>query len=174
METDFIKIRKDRVGALIGKEGRTKCFIEKKAKVKLKISEDGGVELRSEDGLALWRAKEVVKAVGRGFNPTVAMRLTSIDYSLLIIDLDKLFNGKDNEVRRIKARVIGEDGRAREALEQLSNSKIVVLGKTITVIATEEEMPIIEKALNMMINGASHASAYQMLEGERRNMRKGL
>src|SRR3990172_10337168 len=76
----FVRIPKERVGVLIGPEGKVKRDIEEKLQVKLTIeSEAGGVEItldeKANDPSVLFRAKDTVTAIGRGFSPEEAFRL---------------------------------------------------------------------------------------------------
>ena len=65
-----VKIPKERVAVLIGIKGETKRQIEQATQVKMDIdSEEGDVVITGDDGLALFSAREVIKAIGRGFNP---------------------------------------------------------------------------------------------------------
>ena len=68
----FIKIPKERVGVVIGPEGRTKKSIEDKLSVELQIDgEAGDVNIVMKEGATdpsmLFSAKDVVTALGRGF-----------------------------------------------------------------------------------------------------------
>jgi ribosomal RNA assembly protein len=76
---EYTKIPKDRVGALIGKSGETKAFIERKAKVRIKVdSETGEVSISERfksDPLHVWVARDIVSAIGRGFSPEKALML---------------------------------------------------------------------------------------------------
>jgi len=163
---EYIKVPKDRIGALVGKGGQTKAMLQKRCKVKLDIGKDGGVSILSpeEDGLKEWKALDIVKAVGRGFNPKYAMVLLKEDRVLSIINLYDLLNHKESDMRRIKARIIGEEGKARKTLERLTNTKISVYGKTVSIIGSEEGVRATEKAIQMIIDGARHAAVYRFLE----------
>jgi ribosomal RNA assembly protein len=173
---EFVIIPKDRVGALVGKEGRTKAMLEKKGKVKLDISSDGNVSIVSpeEDGLREWSALEAVKAVGRGFNPKIAMNLYKEDYVLSIINLYEILKQKDSELKRIKSRIIGEGGKARNILERLTSTKIVVYGKTVSIIGLEADVELAERAIQMIIDGSRHPNVYKFLEREGAGRRLGL
>ncbi len=74
---DFVyelKIPKERVAVLIGKEGSVKEDIESSTKTKIKVdSKEGDVFISGEDGLGMYNAKEVIIAVGRGINPETAL-----------------------------------------------------------------------------------------------------
>jgi len=89
-----MKIPKDRVGALIGKKGEIKKYIEDKAKIRLDIdSQTGDVALIGEDSVALYETKNIIAAIGRGFAPEVAFQLFNQDNVLEIVDIND-FSGK--------------------------------------------------------------------------------
>lgn len=174
MEAEYLKIPGDRVGVLIGKGGETKKLVEKKAGVDLDITHEGSVTIKCEDGLKLWTGRDIVKAIGRGFNPKYALNLSKEGYALTIFNLDEIFHGRESDIRRVKSRIIGEDGKARRTMETLSDSKISVYGKTVSVIAREEDMDAIEEALKMLMDGAHHAKVYTFLEGAHKEKKPGL
>ena len=62
-----LRIPKDRIGVLVGPGGQIKRAIEREAKVRLEIdSKEGEVTISSDDGLNIFIAKEVVRAISRG------------------------------------------------------------------------------------------------------------
>ena len=69
----LIRIPEDRVGVLICKSGKTKSQIEERCSVKLDIdSKNGEVEVSGKmvDGqFHIFKALEIVTAIGRGFSP---------------------------------------------------------------------------------------------------------
>ena len=107
---EVLKIPKDRIGVLVGKKGETKNKIEKELGVEIDIDEDGEITVFSteeqKDPLATWKARDIIRAIGRGFNPEKALKLVSDDYILEIIDITD-YAHSDNAIRRLKGRVIG-------------------------------------------------------------------
>ncbi len=151
---------------MVGKEGRTKAMLQKKCGVRLDIDHEGSVSIVSpeEDGLKEWKAKDVVKAIGRGFNPKYAIRLLKEGYMVSVLNLYEMLDHKQSDVKRIKARIIGEGGKARKTLETLTSTKISVYGKTVSIIGKEPDVKAAENGINMLIGGARHASVYSFLE----------
>ena len=75
-----LKIPKERIAVLIGKKGETKKKIEETTNLKLDIdSKEGEVVISGTDSLALFTAKENLPAIGRGFNPDVALLILKND-----------------------------------------------------------------------------------------------
>ena len=101
-ETDYLKIPQNRIGALIGNKGDVKKSIEKATETILDIdSEDGTVYITPQenmsDPLGVWNANHIVKAVARGFNPEVALKLVDDDIYLEVIKLP-LYIGKSKNI----------------------------------------------------------------------------
>ena len=163
-----LKIPKERVAVLIGVNGKIKKEIEEKTQTKLEIDSDAGeVFIDGEDGLSVFNAKEVVQAIGRGFNPKIAMMILKGDHVFEIINI-KDFGKTQNAVQRLKGRVIGEDGRSRKTIEDLTESYISVYGKTISIIGEPESCADAKQAIISILRGAPHSSVYKWLEKKRK------
>ena len=166
-----MKIPKERIAVLIGTEGETKRKIEDSCSVRLDInSEEGDVFISGKDALMIFGAKEVVKAVGRGFNPEIALLLLKVDYSLEIISLKDIAKNK-NSLKRIKGRIIGSEGKTRRVIEELMQCSVSVYGKTISLIGRDENVSIAKRAVEMIIEGSPHSSVYRFLEKKRKDMK---
>ncbi len=174
----FVKIPKDRIGALIGPEGRVKERLEKQLGIEISVdSESGDVTLtlmpNMEDPSMLFRAKEVVTAIGRGFAPERAFRLVQDENALLqVIDLRELFGRSPSDIERIKGRVIGQEGKTRRIIEELTDADVSVYGHTVSIIAGAEEMDIAREAIRMLLEGRQHSSVYRFLHVKRRELKK--
>ncbi|ADG13388.1 KH domain protein [Methanocaldococcus infernus ME] len=171
---EIIKVPKDRIGVLIGKGGEVKKRIEDELKVKIKIDADGTVTIYSknnEDPLALWKAKDIVKAIARGFNPEIALRLLSDDYVLEIINIED-YAKSENSLRRLKGRVIGKEGKSRRYIEELTGASVSVYGKTVSIVGEADQVQIAKEAVEMLLRGASHSRTYKFLERERQKLKE--
>jgi len=174
----FLRIPKERVGVLIGPEGRTKESIEEKLSVELQIDgEAGDVTLtlakNVEDPTLLFKAKDVVTAIGRGFSPEHAFRLIRDEESALdIIDLRTIFGKSESDIRRIKGRIIGMDGKTRRIIEELTDTNICVYGHTVGIIGNIEQAQAAREAVQMLISGSLHSTVYRFLHRKRRELKK--
>jgi ribosomal RNA assembly protein len=174
----FAKIPKDRIGALIGPDGQVKENIEKKLNVELTIdSETGDVTITlakdGEDPSLLFRAKEVVTAIGRGFAPDRAFRLIRDEDAVLeVIDLRELFGRSMSELQRVKGRIIGQEGKTRRIIEELTEADVSVHGHTVAIIANMEQMDIAREAVQMLLRGSLHSTVYRFLHRKRRELKK--
>ncbi len=171
---EHIKVPQDRIGAIIGVEGNVKKVIEEKTGATLEVdSESGTVVIESEgDPIKALKAAEVIKAIARGFSPEKALRLLDVeDLALDIIDLSAITDSPA-DLKRIKGRIIGRNGKTREVIEQMSGSKISVYGKTISIIGDAEQQATTREAINMLLDGAPHGAVYGYLEKRRRELKR--
>jgi len=168
----LIRIPNDRIAVLIGKSGNVKSKIEELCHVSLDIDgETGEVFITSGDNVEKiqpFKAMEIVTAIGRGFSPENAMTLLQGENVLHIIDLRE-FAGKSNaNIERIKGRIIGEGGRARRNMENLSGTHISVYGKTVSIIGDASKLRLAVDAIYSISSGSMHGAVYTKLESANR------
>jgi len=157
-----VKIPKDRIAVLIGKKGEVKKQLEKTTKTKIEIdSKEGEIRITGTDAINLYTTKEIIRAIARGFNPEIAQRLLKQDYGLEIIPIEAK-NKIDME--RIRGRLIGEEGKSRKIIENLTATKISIYGKTVSIIGTFEGIDLARRAVKMLIGGSPHSNVFKMLE----------
>ena len=167
-----MKIPKDSVAVLIGKSGAIKKQLEENTKSKIKVdSEEGDVFVSGEDAILLFSAREIIKAIGRGFNPEIAMLLMQQDYMFEVIDLMDYAPTK-RHLLRLKGRVIGQNGKSRRIIEEMTETYLCVYGKTISLIGPPEGTSIARKAVESLLDGSPHSNVYKWLEGKRKEMKK--
>jgi ribosomal RNA assembly protein len=174
----YIKIPGDRIGALVGPDGTVKNVIERRLSVDLQVdSETGTVQITvppaAEDPTVLFRAKEVVTAIGRGFAPEHAFRLLDDDEIMFeMIDLRETVGRSPSDLKRLKGRVIGKEGKTRRIIEELSEANISVYGHTISIIGYPDQSAIAREAVRMLIRGSLHGTVYRFLHKKRRELKK--
>jgi ribosomal RNA assembly protein len=174
----FTRIPKDRIGALIGPEGKVKQAIEKRLRVELTVdSETGDVTIKlapkSDDPSLLFRAQEVITAIGRGFAPERAFRLIDDEELLLeVIDLREMFGTSQSELQRVKGRLIGQEGKTRRLIEELTEADVSIHGHTVTIIAGIDQMEVAREAIKMILRGSMHSTVYRYLHRKRRELKK--
>lgn len=118
-----------------------------------------------------YNAKNVILAFGRGFELEKAWKLLSEEYFLQQIDLRDVFRNKE-QMARIKSRLIGTEGRAKEYIESVSGADMAVYGGYVSTIGRIEEVKVADAAIQIIIDGGTHKTAYAVMEKERRKMRE--
>jgi ribosomal RNA assembly protein len=170
---EVIKIPLDRVAVLVGPKGSIKELIEQKSTTAINIeSSSGTVEIMdAKDPIRGLRAREVVHAIARGFSPEKAMKL--FDDDNLMFETTDLSNIARNEkdMERLKGRIIGRAGKTREVFEDLTNVRISVYGKTISIIGYPEQNAVARAGIDMLLKGSTHGPVYKFLEKKRTDLK---
>jgi ribosomal RNA assembly protein len=172
-----VKIPQDRIGVLIGAGGETMREIEERAEVRLDIdSEEGSVRVEMVgDPVVGLKGPDIVKAIGRGFAPEDALRLLDDDMMMFdVIDISAVSRNK-NDLKRHKGRLIGEGGRTRELMEDLTGASVTIYGSTLGVIGGPQQVEAVREAAEMLLDGAPHGAVYSFLERKRNELKhKGM
>lgn len=162
---EIVRIPEERVGELMGKDGENKKRIEEHYGVKITVKDEGEVTIEGE-GADTFFAKDVVKAIGRGFSIDEAVKLFKDDCLFHVIDLkDQL--SSDNARKRMKGRVIGEKGKIKKEIENATDSSICIYGHTIAVIAPDDTMEFAKEAIFKILDGAPHTTVLNYLRAVR-------
>lgn len=172
---EHIRVPQERIAVIVGPKGITKELIEEKSTATLNIdSESGDVEIRDpKDALKGMRAREIVQAIARGFNPEKALKLfENEDLMFETIDLSNIAR-TEKDLERIRGRIIGSDGKTRDLFEDMTNISISVYGKTVSLIGYPEQNRVARKGINMLLEGAAHGPVYAFLEKKRSELKRG-
>jgi len=169
MNEEYVKVPHERLAVIIGTDGETKALIEETMDVDLLVdTEDSSVRIVSrpttEDPLAVWKGRDIVKAIARGINPEKALRLRDDGVIVEIIDISEAVGESKNTQQRLKGRVIGAEGRTRSLIESLTGVTLSIYGKTIAILGTYEEVNDAKRAVDMLLSGKPHSGVYRFLE----------
>lgn len=158
---DFVRIPEERL-KFLRKNKKLREQLEKLSETKIKL--DHEVSIESEDPLKILRVKQVVQAFGRGFDFVSVLNLLDEDFYLESINI-KEFSGKSRtRLKTLKGRVIGTKGRTKKMIEQFTDAKIAVYGKTISIIGRWDGLRIAKRAIEMLLQGSLHSTVYKFLE----------
>ncbi len=175
-QEEFLRIPRERVGVLIGKKGQTKREIEERTKTKIEVDgETGEIFITStektDDPLAVWKARDVVMAIGRGFSPERAFRLFNEGETLEVVNLTDIIIGSDkNALPRVRGRIIGRKGRTREIIEEMSGADVSVYGKTVAIIGNPLQVEVAKTAIEKLAKGSPHGVVYKYLERRKKDL----
>ncbi len=166
------RVPEDRLGVLIGPGGATKRELERRTGTRVEVDpDDGEVRLSAPDEAdagTILKARDIVLAIGRGFSPPRAFRLLKDDTYLGIVDI-KAVSGKRAKASlwRIRSRLIGENGRARARIEELSGCSMSVYGATVALIGQEKQLERATRAVELLLRGSEHSTIFHMLARQR-------
>ena len=165
-----VRIPVERVGVVIGKEGAAKKFLEAELGVKLGVdSREGLVTVRTESAEKgdPFAATRVIEAIGRGFSPQRARRLTEEGTALEVIDLRDYAGRSANSLERIRGRIIGLKGKSRRVIEELTRCHLSVYGRTVSIIGDASEVQLASQAVRSLATGSQHRTVYNTLQKAR-------
>lgn len=166
--TEIVRIPAERVKVLLGESAATKKRIEQRCNVGLAVDADGEVQITG-DPADVFFARDIVKAIGRGFTAESALRLMGHDFGLYVIPL-KEHTTSEKAISRFKGRVIGENGKIKARIEEATDSIVSVYGSTISIISRIDTMEYAKEAIGMLIDGARHTSVLRYLARSKREI----
>ncbi|MEM1538539.1 MAG: KH domain-containing protein [Candidatus Nezhaarchaeales archaeon] len=173
---DYVQLPRDRIGCLIGEEGAVKKRIQKELGVSLNVdSQTGMVEITLKDGedpTKILKARELVQAIANGFSPEKAFKLLNEHYSLALIDLREYVGDNEKALTRVKGRIIGEGGRAKRNIEELTGAYLSIYGYYVAIIGSYEVLEAAKKAVKMLASGSTHSSVYRFLHVKKREIKR--
>ncbi len=165
----YAKVPLDRIGVLIGEGGKVKTEVMKRTRTKITVDSSTGMVIIEPEApdvppYMVMKAQEFVKAIAYGFSPERAMRVLEDDQVLVVIDLKQYVGDAPNHLQRVKGRIIGEQGRARKTIEEMTGTYISVYDNYVAIIGDFESANVAKQAIEMLIQGRQHSTVYRYLE----------
>ncbi len=167
----YEKIPLERIGVLIGDRGRVKLEVMRKTRTKIYVDSSNGtviIEPEASDvsPYMVMKARDFVRAIAYGFSPEKAMRIIDEDAVLAVIDLHQYVGDAPNHLQRVKGRIIGEKGKARRSIEEMTGTNISVYDHYVAIIGDYESAQVAKEAIEMLIQGRQHSTVYRFIERE--------
>lgn len=139
---------------------QNKPELERKLKVKIIVKG----QTVSIDGEAFneFLAEKVIRALDYPFSIDEATLLLDEDYLFEVINIKSQTKRKDLKV--IKGRIIGSQGRTLRVLRELTNSCIVVKDNDVAIIARSADFENVVQSIKSLIHGSKQGNVYSYLE----------
>ncbi len=178
MRQSLPRVPMDRIAVLIGAKGATAKSLRHAAGCKsFNIDSDtGDVEVvwgepGTYDPVKAMKLPDVIKAIGRGMAPKAAIRLLEDDHFFELVDIRSFVGKRSNQQRRIRARIIGSQGKIRKLIENLTDTQITIYNSTVVLVGEEEGLSAARQSIEMLAGGAEHGTVLNFLERDRRRTR---
>jgi len=114
-------------------------------------------------------AIQIIKAINSGFSIAKALLLKKEDVILQIINIKDITKRKDLE--RIRARIIGAEGKTLKTLNNLTCCEFAIQDNCIGIIGDTEDIKEAIQAIISLIQGSKQANVYAHAEKEMKKKR---
>ncbi len=158
------RIPKERVKVIFGQNGFIKKKIEKFLNCRLTLLEENFVQIEGEDSLDLWKARMVVEGIGRGFEFKEVSCLKNDEYMLRVIHLPEVLGKRESTLKRFKGRLIGTQGKIKKEIEEKTKTKIVISGKTVSIVGIGSGVHTAEHAIELILKGKKFGTLFRYLQ----------
>src|SRR3989338_4273634 len=109
-----------------------------------------------------YEATRVLEAMGLGFSAHKALKLLEQDTLFRKINIKEFTRRKD--LRDVKSRVIGKEGKTKATIENLTDCEIVISENSVGIIGEALSIDEAVTAIKNIIRGTKQANAYKYLE----------
>ena len=139
-------------------------------KVNVKMSFGKGDVLINGSELNEYLVEKIIIAVDFGFDVEDALLLMEEDFVLEFVDVKDHTRRKN--LKDVRARLIGTNGKARKTIENLTGAVLVINANTVGIIVDAEHLDAVVQAIESLIQGAKHGNVFSYLEKQNVSMRK--
>lgn len=127
--------------------------IQNKSKTKLNIVQNK-IEVSARDASDLYFFETFIEAINLGYDIKDSLKLFEENYQLETIYIKDFHVRSPSDLKRIKARLIGRQGKIKQDFEKTTNTKIKVQNKTVTILGTIQEVRAARLALTRLMSGS--------------------
>ena len=155
---DAVRIPKMRMKKLLPVKGE----LEELTGVKIEVNDE--VRIESDDAIKVMRAKQMIRAFGRGFDIEAVKDLLDDEYMFEDVNIKEYAGKSRKRLITLRGRVIGTKGRTKRLIEELAGVKIAIYGKTVGIIGKWDRVQLAKQAVDMLLSGSMHNTVYKFLE----------
>jgi len=88
-----------------------------------------------------------------------------------MVDLRDHVGKRSNQQRRIRARIIGSEGKIRKMIGQHTGAEISIYKSTVVLVGDGDGLGSARQAIEMLASGSEHGTVMKFLERERKKSR---
>ncbi len=173
----YLRVPVDRLGSLIGEGGKVLKELERRTDTLVSVdSVNGSVSIEPATPATtmdkLLKARDFIRAIAAGFSPEKAWRVLDEEQVLIVIDLKEAVGNSPNHLTRVKGRIIGERGKAKKNIEQMTGVYLNIYGDYVGIIGDYESAQVAREAVDMLIQGRMHSTVYRYIDKAMRNIKR--
>ncbi len=173
----YLKVPLERIGVLIGSGGKVIKELMNRTNTIITVDSANGTVIiepssSSTSPLNLLKAQDFIKAISIGFSPERAWRVLDEEQVLIVLDLKQYIGSSQSHLTRIKGRIIGEEGKARKNIEQMTGTYISIYEDYVGIIGDYESANVAKEAIEMLIQGRQHSTVYRYIDRAMREIKR--
>ncbi len=131
-------------------------------KLNIKITNRGKEVYFSGKPIDEYAAGLVLEALNFGFPYSTAILIKEEDFIFEIINIKD--HTKRHDLERVRGRIIGKEGKTKNALQQLTKCFFEVKDNNVGIIGHPEHIENAQQAIISIIKGAKQSNVYAFLE----------
>jgi len=139
---------------------KNRRVLEKELNVK--ITNSGKEVTIDGDSVDEYIAEKVMDALNLGFPLSIALLIKEEDFTFEVLNMRDFTKKKD--FSRIRARIIGKEGKTIRTLSNLTDCNFEILDKEIGIIGDAEKIEPARQSMISLIQGGKQANVYAYLE----------
>lgn len=169
----YVKVPDDRL--TLFENGNAKTTVENETEAKVSIDEEAKiVSVRHDNSVKELDAKRVIQAITNGFEVYEALKLSREPMNQLTTVNIRDMTRNNKEFKRQKGRIIGENGRTKELISELTGASVSVYRDKVSIIGNDRDARKARYAVVSLIRGRPHQDVYRDLEKYKKNRVKAL
>jgi KH domain-containing protein len=106
--------------------------------------------------------EQIIRAIDFGFDVDDALLLLNKAYVLEFIEVKEHTRRKN--LKDVRSRIIGREGKARKTIEKLTGASIVINGNDVGVIVDADHLTATVQGIESLIGGSKHGNVFGFLE----------
>lgn len=144
-------------------------IIENKTRAKISfLKPQGKIGVKGNE-LNEFLVTKVLEAVDFGFDVDDALLLTRENFVLEFVDIKEHTRRKN--LKDVRARVIGSNGKAKKTIQELTGCIIVINENKVGIISDVEHADAVVQSIILLIQGTKHGNVFAYLEKQNINLR---
>jgi ribosomal RNA assembly protein len=135
--------------------------IEEKLKVHISMNKNN-FTIKGKKEYDEFIADNILRSVDFGFDIEDALLLLDENFVLEFIDIKE--HTRRNNLKDVRARVIGRKGKAMKTIENLTGSVLFLRDNTLGLIVEADNLDVTVQSIESIIQGSKHGNAFSYLE----------
>jgi len=143
--------------------------IEDRVKVRVGFGKDQ-VSVKGNE-LNEFLVEKIVRAIDFGFDVEDALLLLNEEFCLEFIEVKEHTHRKN--LKDVRSRIIGRDGKAKRTIEKLTGSAVVINGNDVGLIVDADHLSATVQGIEGLIAGSKHGNVFGFLERQGAKVSRG-